>query len=354
MEQELDVYHLYVTVAPHLANRGSGNVAECGSHLGVPLLFASRDGRALALACSAPWLAGSAGYSGASDGRLDLVRHKRMTWHYDRAADGNVVLTGEVDLRGCRGSFVLALGFGIDRAEAGFQALASLRDDLAAVQTEYIQNWEHWQDRCDQHNWSTATRRDLAAISAAVIRTHESAAAPGAIIASLSTPWGEVRGDDRKDPGTGGYHLAWPRDMAEAAGGYVAAGLHAEAARVLSYLRTTQLPDGHWPQNMWISGAPYQGGVQLGETALPVLLVDLLTREQSLSADDLSSYWPMIRRAAGYIVRSGPATQEDRWENENGYTPFTLATIIAALLIAAEAGETAGEPRRCTLSAGNR
>jgi glucoamylase len=51
----------------------------------------------------------------------------------------------------------------------------------------------------------------------------------------------------------------------------------------------------------------------------------------------------MIRDAAGYIVRNGPVTQQDRWEEDGGYSAFTIAVEISALLAAAEAMEAAGE-----------
>ena len=44
------------------------------------------------------------GSSGTSDGRHDLSRHGRLTREYDRAEDGNVALTGEVDLAACGGA----------------------------------------------------------------------------------------------------------------------------------------------------------------------------------------------------------------------------------------------------------
>lgn len=51
-----------------------------------------------------------------------------------------------------------------------------------------------------------------------------------------------------------------------------------------------------------------------------------------------------VRRAASYIVRNGPVTQQDRWEEDPGYSPFTLAAEIAALLVAADLAELQGEP----------
>ncbi len=50
------------------------------------------------------------------------------------------------------------------------------------------------------------------------------------------------------------------------------------------YLQRTQQSDGHWSQNMWLDGSPYWNGIQMDETALPILLVDLAHREKALAA----------------------------------------------------------------------
>lgn len=63
-----------------------------------------------------------------------------------------------------------------------------------------------------------------------------------------------------------------------------------------------------------------------------------------LGRDDRAWLWPMIRGAAGFLVRDGPVTPQDRWEEEPGYSPFTLSAMIAALLVAAERADAAGEP----------
>ena len=340
----LDDYHLYALLAPHLGNRGAGNSAWLGTHRGVSMLFARRGSQALALACSAPWVAGSVGFVGKSDGWQDLSQHKQLTWEYDRAEDGNVALTGEVDLRACGGVFALAVGFGPDAAEAGHRALASLMDDPDAIQAWYVRGWQDWQKTLIAPEPAGGRGgRDLYRISTAVVRTHDAQSIPGAFIASLSTPWGDSRGDEAKAKGTGGYHLVWPRDLVETAGGLLAAGAKAEARRVLDYLRATQMADGHWPQNMWVSSAQFWSGIQLGETAFPILLLELLHRDKALPSQDLARFWPMVRRAVSYIVRSGPSTQQDRWEDQKGYTPFTLAAVIAALLIAAELADNQNE-----------
>ena len=63
LQGNLDDYHLHALLAPHVGNRGTGNTAWVGDYKGTPMLFAERAGTALALACSAPWLKGSAGSS---------------------------------------------------------------------------------------------------------------------------------------------------------------------------------------------------------------------------------------------------------------------------------------------------
>src|SRR5437773_971485 len=106
------------------------------------------------------------------------------------------------------------------------------------------------------------------------------------------------------------------------------------------YLMSTQEEDGHWLQNMWLDGSPYWRGVQMDETAFPILVADQLKRVDALSGFDP---WSMIQRAAGYLVRNGPVTQQDRWEEDGGYSPFTLAAEIAGLLAAADFAEEKGD-----------
>lgn len=335
----LSDYHLHVLLAPHLGNHGFGNTAWVGEQNGVPVLFARRDGSALALICSVPWLNCSAGYVGSSDGWQDLRAHKRMTWFYARAEDGNVAVTAEADLDKSKGDFVLALGFGSDAGQAAQAAFASLQDGFAKARNDFIGGWKEWWKSLTPLKKTEASQRDLSAISAAVLRTHESKAIPGGTIASLSIPWGFAKGDDD----LGGYHLVWPRDMVETAGGLLALGAGDDVRRILRYIRDRQDQDGHWDQNMWIDGTRYWGGVQLDETAFPILLVDLACREKMVSDDDLARFRPMVHSAARFLALNGPVTMQDRWEEDAGYSPFTLAVSIAALLAAAEIIERGGE-----------
>jgi glucoamylase len=338
---ELSDYHLYALLGARLGNRGSENTGWVGAYKGVPMLFAARGGNVLALACSAPWRKRSAGFVGSSDGWKDIKEHNVMEWEYDRAEGGTIALTGEVDLAACGGRFVLALGFGASADEAGHRARKCLVDRLEVVRDEYIRQWEDWLGTLHGFELPEGGGRDLSRTSAAVLRTHESKSIPGGIIASLSVPWGRYRGDDN----LGGYHLVWPRDMVEAAGGLLAVGEEgAMLGRMLRYLQATQEDDGHWPQNMWVDGSSYWEGLQLDEMALPIMFLGLLIRENAPGAIDSANLWPMMRKAAAYIARNGPSTAQDRWEKDTGYTPFTLGTEIAALLVAADLAESLGEP----------
>jgi glucoamylase len=336
---ELSDYHVYALLAPHLGNQGEHNDAWLGDYNGVPMLFAERAGYSLAMACSSGWVARSVGYVGSSDGWQDLNQHKLLTWQYDEARDGNVALTGEVDLSSAQGEFTLVVGFGQNSAEAGFRALASLQDGFEDAHKIYTQEWQAWQKQMPKMGGLTETGKDLFRTSMAVLEIHEAVRFPGGIIASLSIPWGFDKGDDD----LGGYHLVWPRDLAETAGGLLAARAHDDVRRVLNYLQVTQNADGQWPQNMWLDGRPYWSGIQMDETAFPVLLVDMARREGMLEDADKERFWPMVRRAIGFLLRNGPVTQEDRWEEDPGYSPFTLAVEISALLAGAELAEKMGE-----------
>ncbi len=333
-------YHLYVLLSPHLGNRGYGNTAWVDEYKGVPMLFGERQNIALALACSISWLKRSVGFVGISDGWQDLREHKQMAWIYQRAEDGNVALTGEVNLQDAAAGFVLALGFGRNSAEAGQRTLASLLAGFEAAHKEYVMEWQAWQNTLSTKEITGKNERKLFRVSAAVLRTHEEKRFPGGIIASLSIPWGFSKGDEN----LGGYHLVWPRDLVEVAGGLLAAGANEDVRRVVYYLQSTQEADGHWPQNMWMDGTPYWTGVQMDETAFPILLVDLARRKGALDAEDIMRLWPMVRRAARFLTQNGPVTQEDRWEEDPGYSPFTLAVETAALLAAADIADLNESP----------
>ena len=333
---KLEEYGVYALLAPHIANRGYGNDGWVGSYKGLPMLFARREGTALAFASSTPFKRMSCGYVGFSDGWQDVNANKKMTWSYSSAPNGNIALTAELDLLAGDGESVTAIAFGRTPEEAGQQARNALLKDFDRVQQAFLEGWAESCSKTLKLGMTHESGFDLYRVSNTVLRTHEEKSYPGAVIASLSIPWGFSKGDDD----IGGYHLIWPRDLAHAAGGLIASGDVAHAKETLLYLMSTQEEDGHWLQNMWLDGSPYWGGVQMDETAFPILVADHLKRLDALSGFDA---WPMVQRAAAYLARNGPVTQQDRWEEDGGYSPFTLAAEIAALLAVAEFAEEKGD-----------
>ncbi|RZD15185.1 MAG: glucan 1,4-alpha-glucosidase [Candidatus Acidulodesulfobacterium ferriphilum] len=328
-------YRLYVIMGSHIGNYGAGNTAWVSDYKGITGLFASRHNTSLCLMNNTCFKACSVGFVGFSDGWQDLIRNGYLASLYTRAENGNVALTGEIDLK--NDTFVLALGFGRNPSEAAQQSRASLNEGFQNLLDSYSGAWRQFWQR--QKPVFYAEKHKLFSISAMVILAHSSKYVPGAILASLAVPWGFSKGDGD----LGGYHLIWPRDMVQSAGGLIAAGIKTEVRNLLVYLESTQELDGHWPQNMWIDGFPYWSGIQMDETALPILLFDLARRETALFESDIGRFWPMIKKALSYIAKNGPVTQQDRWEENGGYTPFTLAAEISALITGAELAELAGE-----------
>jgi glucoamylase len=156
------------------------------------------------------------------------------------------------------------------------------------------------------------------------------------MIAGLSIPWGSSKGDEE----LGGYHLVWTRDLVKSATALLAAGDPVTALRAVVYLAVSQRADGGFSQNFWIDGRPYWSGVQLDEVSFPLVLVWRLKQIDALGDFDPA---PMVTAACGFLIREGPATAQDRWEEAGGYSPSTLAINIAALVCAADLMRAAGD-----------
>ena len=318
---------LFALVAPHLDVGGEHNSAYAAEAGGHQILTAQRHGTCLAMGASIPFLRRSCGYVGTTDGWTDLADDFRMDWEFEAAEDGNVALMGELDL-GQGHEFTLGLAFGNNMHHATTTLVQSLGFPYVQHRERFIEQW----DRASRHLAPLAPASGdggrLYRASHTLLLAHEDKTYPGAMIASLSIPWGESKGDED----LGGYHLVWTRDMVNGALGLLAAGHTETPLRALIYLACSQTADGGFHQNFWINGEPYWRGVQLDEVALPILLAWKLGEAQALREFDP---YPMVLRAAHYLVEQGPATRQERWEEVGGYSPSTLATNIAALICAA-------------------
>jgi glucoamylase len=331
---------LYLFVDPQIGDKGADNNGWSGEYLGLSMLFAQRDRTAMAVAFDPPALALSAGYSGVSDGRTMLEQFEPLP-QANLATKGNLGLTAQIDYGQAGGEFTIAIACGSDPAAAAQQARAGILEIYDKSKELFIQHWQEQQAQFADIEDLSGADLDMYRVSTAVLETHQSKRFPGAFIASLSLPWGFARDD--KD--IGGYHVLWPRDMVETAMGKLASGDARAARSTLFYLACTQQKNGGWSQNMWLDGTEHWGAIQMDGMALPILLADKLRRENALDGYDPSI---MVHGATYFLLQHGPISQQGRWEATAGYSVYTVATEIAALLAAADLLEAFGKVANAT------
>jgi glucoamylase len=318
----------YVLCAPHLEVGGGGNNAYVVEVSGRQLLVAEKQNRWLVLGASCDFSRLSCGFVGNSDGYTDLAKNHKMDFEFDEAKNGNVALTGELDLSKTQ-EFTIGVAFGETLSSAVsclFQSLGHTYEDRRQV---FMDQWKAAVQGAKPIPKSSGDKGRLFDSSYNLLLTHEDKLYQGAFIASLTIPWGEARNDKQ---GKGGYHLVWTRDMVESAMGLLAAGDTHAPLRALIYLAARQEEDGSFPQNFWVDGNAFWKGMQLDEVAFPVLLAWRLHQSQLLG-----NFNPrvMVNRAVAFLLHSGPVTGEERWEEGSGYSPSTLAVIISAFICAA-------------------
>jgi len=323
----------YALLAPHLNGGGAGNSARSVDVAGRRCLLAWKGNTSLAMGADCGFTRSSCGYVGTSDGYQDLFTNMQMKWQFGEALEGNIAVMGEIDIARNR-EFTLAIAFG----DGHHAALAGMMQTLATPHTDHLKRFLVQWGRAASPESLIAASMDggkLMRISHNVLLTHEDKTFSGAFIASASIPWGGSKGDSD----LGGYHLVWTRDMVQTATALLACGRSETALRALVYLACTQRPDGSFAQNFWIDGTPYWQGIQLDEVAFPIILAWRLWKQNALGSFDL---FPFVERAAAFLVKYAPITQEERWEEAAGYSPSTLAVVIAGLICAADISRAHG------------
>ena len=334
-------YDLYAIYDPALSNtRNDDSGRSEGS-----ALVASDGGSASALVGSPAFTATSSGFNGTSDGWTDLLADGRMDWHYTAASAGNLIKTAAIGPAGSPGHrhATLALGFGADAATAQGTAHASLRRGFDDAAHAYARGWHAYLSslRTPPSSLHNAYERQLYRVSAMVLAAGEDKTFRGAYVAAPNMPWAFGR-DDPSAP----YHLVWSRDLYQIATALVAAGDTAGADRALDFLFTVQQkPDGSFPQNSRVDGTPVWGGLQLDEVAFPIVLAYQLRRTDART-------WEHVRSAADFLLgfsqdgNRAPWTPAERWENQSGYSPATIASEIAGLVCAADVARVNGDSTR--------
>ncbi|PYO26256.1 MAG: hypothetical protein DMD73_13090, partial [Gemmatimonadetes bacterium] len=136
----LETLRLFALLAPHLDGSGWGNSGFVAVQNGREVLVAHKGTVWLALAATIPFLRCSCGFVGRSDGWTDLAENYQMDWEFDAAVDGNIALTGELDL--ARGhDFVLGLAFGDSLHNALTTLFQSLGFPFADQQKRFVEQW---------------------------------------------------------------------------------------------------------------------------------------------------------------------------------------------------------------------
>jgi len=351
-------FNLYVLHNPAMSNSGAGDASHSVVSGGRAMLVAVDGNRASALGVSRPWVVSggttmaSSGFVGTSDGYTDLLgggADKAMNWAYSNAATGNVAQMGWIDLGGSTATqiaFDVVLGFGTTEAAAISATVGTLGDNLDTLEATYQNEWRNYANGLSTQGGRADAQYWLAAESLKASQDKSN----GAMAAGLGTPWGETNGDANP----GGYHLVWARDLFKFANALVTAGDTATANAAVDYLFNVQMQTtdcgtaeynaagcaqgysrvGRFPQNSWVSGWQYWQGTQMDESAMPIILAWRLNR---------ADLWPKIRQAADFVAATGPWTYQERWEENGGYSPSTIAAEIAGLVCAADMARAAND-----------
>jgi len=373
--------HLYARLDAHVNGNGGGGSQNAGANSGVvdtsagapvPVIFSTntvtnavnRDYAVptyMALAASGgPGSGGTAsvGYAGtASDGLTQLDSAHALT-PYTSAPDGHIVATEDVT-PSHGGSVTLALGFGRTQAQSVSVAEQSLRQPFGIIAAKYVLGWTAYDAglRTPPARFPGLSPGQAASLdsryylSANVLKASEDKTYPGAIVASLASPWGQSVPAGVLSGGEpsyfGSYREVFARDLYEAVTGLLADGDIATArAATLFLFDRQQLPTGAMPRNSLLNGkaAPDTGGTQLDEAAYPILLAYLT----GLGGDN-ALWQDHIRPAADFLVANGPSFGVERWEEQTGYSPSTIAAEIAGLTAASAIAAAHGDTARANL-----
>src|SRR5579863_10165300 len=358
--------HLYLRLNPLLNGHGGGGTDNAGSESAtvvptasgpVPLSYSTNSfteavNRSYAepiyaaLSASSPFAAVETGFAGtASDGLTELDSSGALTSSAPDASDGNVVQT--VELAG--DSQTVALGFGSseDRALDASQAASST--PFFATYADYQAGWRSYDAGLrppQSFGPVTAAQARAYYLSANVIKASEDKTFAGATAASLASPWGQAvpagqTASDGLAPYFGSYREVFPRDAYETFTGFLVDGDLATARDMVRYwFDDLQLPNGSFPRNGLLNGAaaPDTGGLQLDETADPILAA-----WQAGLAGDAELYVDHIRPAADFLAANGPADGVERWEEQSGFSPSTMAGEVAGLVAAAAIAHVQGD-----------
>ena len=353
----------YLLLEPHMANTGANDAGAASK----TALTANEGDTFLTLKGSKPFAAASAGFIGVSDGLTDLKDGKLDKRYASTGAErGAIMLTGQLPSTRGEVSIDYAIGFGPTAAASAQAAEGSLKTGYAQVLAGYNSGWESYLASLHELPRLREAAMDggkLVQASALMLKVQEDRTHAGALIASLSNPWGDTV--DASKPSTG-YKAVWPRDFYQCAMALAALGDIQTPLAAFHYLPTVQVgpntpgntgAGGWFLQKAEVDGTPEWVGVQLDQTAMPIMLGWKLWQQGWLSDAELKTFYgKMIKPAADFLVDGGkvglgwnsativpPFTQQERWEEQGGHSPSTTAAVIAGLVTAGEIADLAGD-----------
>lgn len=322
---------LYIYFDPSIANSGMKDEGRIlfNSQLSAMDITKS-DNIASALRVSSPLGELTNGFVGVNDGLEQLKKDGKISKLYERATNGNIAQTAKV-LKPQQ--FTVTLSFAKNILTAGEIARMSGQKGFAKSLAEYEKGWADYVTKLPKVDPKYQAQFNMAAMQ---LKIHEDKKVRGANIASLSVPWGG--GANANENNIGGYHLIWSRDLYQVATAFWAIGDKDAAIRALNFLfKVQQKPDGSFPQNSYLDGKPFWGSLQHDEVAFPLIMA------HEFGVHDKETYENHVKKAADFIVKTGPSTPQERWEEESGYSPSTIAAEIAGLVCAAEIARKNGD-----------
>ena len=371
-------YHLYLRYDPSINGNGGGGSGNGGGDSGlidtstghaIPVAYDTRTASQAvnrtyavpafsALDASRPFRQISNGFAGAaSDGLSQLDATHALGAPNDTASNGNLVQTAQLDL-GEEAGITVALGFGTTQTEAVSAAAGSLHADFDGVRESFDAGWHGYDASLfrppSQTSGTTSSQwRQLVNeyyMSANVVKASEDKTFPGAIVASLASPWGQaVSAGDPNNLFFGSYREVFARDLYEAWTGLMSDGdLQTARDAVTFLLDRQQQADGSMPRNSLLNGrvAPDSFGSQLDEAAYPLIMAE------QLGMADSALYQNHVRPAIDFVIAHGPAFGVERWEEQSGFSPSTIAAEVAGLIAGARLADANGDSRTAAIARG--
>ncbi len=260
------------------------------------------------------------------------------------SADGNLFLAGR--LGSGTVETTAAIGFVQDAAaeDATAEARRALDRGYETVRADYRASWQSFFEEVAVPESVTgdSTLEPQYRTAAMALRAVEDKTFHGAGIASPSVPWGKgVIADEASDVG---YNFVWSRDLYQAFTALEAMGHVDAAVAATEYLLTVQQDEqGFLPQNTYLDGRTRWGGEQLDNVAFPLVMAYQLRERHGHGFEQAAYDYESIRASADYVARSGPETAQERWEEEGGFSPSTIAAEVAGLACAARIAADEGE-----------